>query len=371
MFGLNDEIQHEFKSTEDSVDGLTPPGCVVSSKDPVVVADTDAVPTEVTEELDLLPFLAERELWIKSVENEITEYDKVQEVATEILAAESISRSEIANAFSELNDEVLLEQFQEGVTSLAAFTASPTKTNLQEAKQFFRKNLEERKTSIDTFLAELKTGEKERLKSLCQMFLTLYDDFSQRFQQLRIKAIAAQAKAAASKNGMVLLAEKLSSGGSANIKIERKLADIRYMAFNYEISRVCELLGVDNTVFSETQQMLSEVNNFVRHCACKTISERDTSLSDAFRYLREKKEYEGFVAYNYMSLLSGVITGNFEATLDFVHLVVKGCLDEELFSTDDPFADAVLIIEIIRKMHAVDAVNRRADIIIDAFDAVL
>lgn len=369
MFGLNDEIQHEFKPTEDTVDGLTPPGSITSSEDSVVVADTDAVPTEVTEELDLLPFLAERELWIKSVENEITEYDKVQEVATEILAAESISRSEIANAFSELNNEALLEQFQEGVTSLAAFTASPTKTNLQEAKQFFRKNLEERKTSIDSKLAELKTGEKERLKSLCQTFVTLHDDFSQRFQKLRDKAIAAQAKATASKNGMVLLAEKHTTEGG--VKIERKLADIRYMAFNYEIKRVTELLGVNDVFFQETQSLLSEVDNFVKHCACKSIYERDTSLSDAFRYLREKKESEGFVAYNYMSLLSGIITGNFETTLDFVQFVVKGCLDEELFSTDDPFADAALLIEIIRKMHTVDAVNRRADIIIDAFDAVL
>ena len=369
MLGLNDEIQHEFKPTEGAGDGLTPPGALASSEDSAVIADTDAVPTEVTEELDLLPFLAERELWIKSVENEITEYDKVQEVATEILAAESISRSEIANAFSELNNEALLEQFQEGVTSLAAFTASPTKTNLQEAKQFFRKNLEERKASIDSKLAELQAGEKERFKSLCQTFVTLYDDFSQRFQKLRDKAIAAQAKATASKNGMVLLAEKHTTEGG--VKIERKLADIRYMAFNYEIRRVTELLGVSDVVFQETQTMLSEVNNFVRHCACKSISERDTSLSDAFSYLREKKDYEGFVAYNYMTLLSGVITGNFEVTLDFVQFIVKGCLDEELFSTNDPFADAALIIEIIRKMHTVDAVNRRADIIIDAFDAVL
>ena len=370
MFGLNDEIQHEFKPTEGAGDGLTPPGALASSEDSAVIADTGAVPTEVTEELDLLPFLAERELWIKSVENEITEYDKVQEVATEILAAESISRSEIANAFSELNNEALLEQFQEGVTSLAAFTASPTKTNLQEAKQFFRKNLEERKASIDSKLAELQAGEKERFKSLCQTFVTLYDDFSQRFQALRVKAIAAQAKAAASKNGMVLLAEKFQNEGS-DPRIVRKLSDIRYMGFNYEIKQVTELLGVSDVVFQETQTMLSEVNNFVRHCACKTISERDLSLSSAFSYLREKKDYEGFVAYNYMSLLAGIITGNFEVTLDFVHFVVKGFLDEELLSTNDPFADTALIIEIIRKMHTVDAVNRRAEIIIDAFDAVL
>jgi hypothetical protein len=370
MAGLNDEVLNEFKAPEDAGDGITEPNGVPGKTDQdVVVLDTDTN-LPVTEDVDFLPFLEEQEVWIKNTEDNEEQLFKLQDVANTIMATESISRTEVADAFASISNDALLSQFTEEVSSLAGFTTLATSTNLEETQQFFGRRAEEAKAAVATQYQQIRNNDHQTVRDSAATFLNYVRELIPVLDGIQKEAVAAHQIAMNSKNGNVLIAEK--HGSEQKPSFEKKLVDIRYMDYGYISRKVSCLLGLDETYLDDYQRLQRTVTPGLREITCFDVIRESAPNCMLFREGSVDQDVSGSFRMDYMRMLAKLSTGRLKNALEVLCVEVERVI--ELLPTMSDRECFLFIRSMFRigcTVREINALNQKSSLIIAAFNKVL
>lgn len=220
---LNEDTVNEFVET---TPGLTP---VVEL--PTPAPDTTViVDTNLTEEDDseALSEFDASSLVLKTTIDQKDHYDRLVDVSKAILAAESISRSDIEHLFAAMDDPELASQFTSEVSTLYGFTSSKTRTNLDSTKQFISTALKQRKDSLDATRSEITTTAVNHITRLLDKVSQESAEMAE--ESSRLARIAQEAYAAARKSTNALFYRAVELKNEEGTRIEKSLFDIRTMS---------------------------------------------------------------------------------------------------------------------------------------------
>lgn len=374
---LNDETLAEF-NTDGA--GVTEPGEVKASVGSrVAITDTTKTTgTDSDDELDLLA-LGEYDTWVKTIENEEEQLNRIEEVAKDILVAESISRSDIERIFSELDNVDFTNQFTEGVSTVAGFTSSLTKTNLEETQLFFKKNITERKEKINSHYKAFLVEKMADVKASTDTVKTAAVKTSTRLNALMALAQAASTKARNSNNYLCYVAERCGDEGSENFKIEKKLTDLRNLPFNsWETGDIAEMLvGIPAAVISDFNHAYQAAKPFLnRFNSYKSIHRNQEANQviqrDLAQMFREACPYEHTTYFTLLALFSSPVLGqSVEAMMTDIDIAF-GTINEESEELGVQLSTALYNLYISGMfINAVDSLTMPAELAIIAFNDVL
>ncbi len=338
---LNDDTLAEFNSDGS---GISEPGETQAgiAQQVAVVDTTRTSGTDADDDVNLLE-LGEYDTWVKTTENDEEQLNRIEDVAKDILVAESISRADMERIFSDLDNTDFASQFTEGVSTLVGFTATLTKTNLDETKQFFRDDVAQRKAQLTerykTFLEEKLVGVKTSLVGVTRVAERTISQLT----TLSTLAQAASVKANASNNYLCYVAEK----DSDDTKVHKVLKDIRSIPFNQWSNGVIAemLVGIPasvitdyNTAFNTASPFLDSYSKF-KSCFTKQQTSSDVHIRDLSVIL--KKEYS-YQQTTYLTMLSLFASPTLIASVDALQFELNesltlldassGCLGEKLIT---------------------------------------
>lgn len=267
---LNAETNDEFVEIEP---GMTTPDEVPVVQTAEIVVDV--TPTGDEDPLNKLEEVDPNDVILKTTIDGIDQYDRLAEVSKTILAAESISRSDVEGLFASLDSEEFASRFTEGVSTLVGFTTSKTKTNLEETQAFIDAELNRTKNRIaeDTknVIAQVLVSVKEKLTKLEENLPALIDRSAQVAKMAAADYDIARNSTTALYYFSSKLERKTDEGGITYL--ENKLYDIRSLCLDgypgRDISEAHDGLfrGFKNiaTLAEETQRLIKRAvtkNNF-------------------------------------------------------------------------------------------------------------
>jgi len=183
---LNDETLNTLQDT----DGITEPADITSTGDtPMIVT---ATPGEEADEENLLAHIEDYELWVKTVEDDQTQLHSLDKVAQLVLGAESISRADVERILGGLNNTGLQERLEENVSSIAGFTSSATKTNLQETQQFLKEEVQAQQQAVtQSFMRRITVEQLDEAVLMSERVHAFLTEFETKVQTLTLDAVEA------------------------------------------------------------------------------------------------------------------------------------------------------------------------------------
>lgn len=260
---LNDETLAEFSA---DAGGVTEPGEGKPAVDnQVAIIDASlSTSTDSDDELNLLQ-LKDFDTWVKTTQGEQEQLDRIEDVAKDILVAESISRADIERIFSELDNVDFSTQFTDTVSAVVGFTSALTQTNLTETKEFFQADIRQRKAKLAERYQQFLVEKLSTVKSTVASVLKVAEETASRLTVISMLARAASVKAQASNNYLCYVAERNGEEGSDNYRVNKTLKDLRNIPFAcWELGEIAEMLiGIPSAVISDFNRAYRDAKPFL------------------------------------------------------------------------------------------------------------
>ncbi len=250
---LNDETLDTFQDT----DGITEPADITSTGDtPMIVT---ATPGEEADEENLLAHIEDYELWVKTVEDDQTQLHSLDKVAQLVLGAESISRADVERILGSLNNTGLQERLEENVSSIAGFTSSATKTNLQETQQFLKEEVQAQQQAVtQSFMRRVTVEQLDEAVLMSERIQAFLTQFETKVQTLTLDAVEALKQANLSQNYLAYIKTQETTNGVLEEKID--LVDLRHLGFSNYLTdeALLKLIGMSRAQADTIRQLFED-----------------------------------------------------------------------------------------------------------------
>ena len=352
---LNDDVNNEFTETPP---GVTVPAEIPQAMDePVIVESTtsgdDLAELEEVDAIDII---------LKTTIDGVDQYDKLADVSKTILAAESISRSDVVSLFAAMDSEEFAQRFTDSTSSINGFTSTSTKTNLAEAQSFLEAELNTQRENLKIASVEAVSKARvhaiERINRLDEEIPNL----SARLRELIRVASSDFSIAQQSKSALFYVAEKTTTvkDGVEVDKIEKVLYDIRTISLTSYPARYGTVInGSDGELWCELHALSTELLQTVKLAVIRN-NYRESSKDSITRAwfspesLHQERSNESCDSYyDFLSLLTSNVLlmqlENIQQTASVVKAELEEDKDHSLKALSSLSADIRQAMSFVRK----------------------
>lgn len=295
---------------EDAVSDLHPAEVIVEDPkpEPTPVVNVEVTPQDsAVDHADIITKELENyDVTLQTVENGVAHYFELEDVATTILAAESIGQADAEKLAAQYDD------FVDVVGHAREFSQQPSKTNLKPTQQYLEEKIKTEAQVQCEALTNFMAKDLERVKLIVmQMKDNQIDELKEKLEGLRIKALA---------------------------DLDRVVKSRAYFTPNKDQTRILDLrrstltsYSVDDSAVSgllPSKEILQQFDDLIGSAAfarlLKSASYGYGLPADRFynHYSLDRTNYD-HAKFNYLELLAFLASHTFDETIDDIVAVLE------------------------------------------------
>lgn len=332
--GLNNETLNELSATE----GTVTPNDMNAATGPTVVVNFDtqesnAAGNKVIDNFD------DFDIVLQEAGDAIEERVRLEDVAQVVMAAESISYSDVQNLLNLAGSDEAIQE-QEGQVKLSAiaqklddkvplasYTDGKSAVNLEETKKFFKKELQLSADRVVSLYTQFYTNKAEQFKQRAKALID-YIDSSMKDQTAFAECCAEyQLNALKSENYLAYMVTCTGEGSERHT--DRKLYDLRHIPFTcYSVKDIIEFgLKVPTAPFIALGHFLkgeqgTALTETIRRHGNYDISS-NTPYYRTFLELNRGSEHSNIAPATYADLLAFFAAGEVTAKMTQMRLYLE------------------------------------------------